>query len=190
MTRTLKYLCRSVAATGLLATQTMTSLAQDALDAHHSKAPSATTSSPQSPQAQSQPAQPAPSGAQMPGGMGGMMAPDHMPKMMQMMQEMHAKMMGAGMTLAPKGDASPASQAFNGIVSKMYQDMMISYTGNADVDFVKGMIPHHQGAIDMAKAVLAFGHDKDVKEMAEDVIKAQEKEIAMMNAWLKEHGHW
>jgi uncharacterized protein (DUF305 family) len=64
----------------------------------------------------------------------------------------------------------------------------MTYTGNPDVDFVKGMIPHHQAAVDMAKTVLAFGKDPDVKKMAEDVIKAQEAEIAWMKDWLKKHG--
>jgi uncharacterized protein (DUF305 family) len=50
------------------------------------------------------------------------------------------------------------------------------------------MIPHHQGAIDMAKIVLAFGKNAEVKKLAEDVIKAQEGEIAMMREWLKKNG--
>jgi uncharacterized protein (DUF305 family) len=88
----------------------------------------------------------------------------------------------------PKGDAGPASLAFNGINAKMHEAMNITFTGNADVDFVKGMIPHHQGAIDMAKTVLAFGKDPEVKKLAQEVIKAQEAEIAMMKEWLKKNG--
>ena len=71
---------------------------------------------------------------------------------------------------------------------KMHEAMNITFTGNADVDFVKGMIPHHQGAIDMAKTVLAFGKDPDVRKLAEEIIKAQETEIALMNEWLKRRG--
>jgi uncharacterized protein (DUF305 family) len=118
------------------------------------------------------------------GGMGGMMSGDQMP-MMKMMQEMHGKMMGGGMPMQPKGDTGPSSQAFNGITAKMHQDMAITFTGNADVDFVKNMIAHHQGAIDMAKVELAFGKDPDVKKVAEDVIKAQEEEIAWLKDWQK-----
>jgi uncharacterized protein (DUF305 family) len=71
---------------------------------------------------------------------------------------------------------------------KMHEEMNITFTGNADVDFVKGMIPHHQGAIDMAKTVLAFGKDPAVKKLADEIIKAQESEIALMNEWLKRRG--
>lgn len=128
--------------------------------------------------------------AKKPGGMmgGGMMGGDHMPKMMKMMQDMHGKMMGGGMAMQPKGDAGPSSLAFNGIAARMHQDMSITYTGNADVDFVKGMIPHHQAAVDMAKTALAFGKDPDVKKIAENVIKAQEAEIESMKEWLKKQG--
>ena len=119
----------------------------------------------------------------------GMMGPDHMPKMMKMMQDMHGKMMGGGMPMQPKGDAGPSSLAFNGITTKMHRDMAISYTGNADADFVNSMIPHHQGAIDMAKTVLAYGKDGDVKKLAEVVIEEQEREIAKMKEWLQKQGH-
>ena len=88
----------------------------------------------------------------------------------------------------PKGDTGPSSLAFQGINAKMHEAMNISFTGNTDVDFVKGMIPHHQGAIDMAKTVLAFGKDPEVKKLAEEIIKAQESEIAFLKAWLAKQG--
>jgi uncharacterized protein (DUF305 family) len=78
--------------------------------------------------------------------------------------------------------------AFQGINAKMHEAMDIVFSGNADADFVRGMIPHHQGAIDMAKTVLAFGKDPEVKKLAEEIIKAQESEIAMMTEWLRKNG--
>lgn len=169
---------------GLVAAWPMVLLAQETLHESHHPA-EAQTEAPQAakPDTDAQPATPAD------GKMGcGMMSGDHMPKMMKMMQDMHGKMMGGGMSVTPKGDSGPSSLAFNGIMMKMHQDMDLTYSGNADVDFIKGMIPHHQGAVDMAKTVLAFGKDPDVRKIAEDVIKAQESEIAWMQDWLKKKG--
>ena len=110
-------------------------------------------------------------------------------EMMKMMQEMHGKMMGGGMGMQPNGDTGPSSQAFNGVNAKMHQDMAITFSGNADIDFANSMIPHHQGAIDMAKVELAFGKDPEIKKLAETIIKAQEDEIAVLKEWLKKQGH-
>jgi uncharacterized protein (DUF305 family) len=87
----------------------------------------------------------------------------------------------------PMGDHGASSHAFAEANAKMHKDMMIEMTGNADVDFVRGMIPHHQGAIDMAKIELQYGKDPEIRKLAEAVIKAQETEIAEMNAWLSEN---
>ncbi|WP_047463684.1 DUF305 domain-containing protein [Rhizobium rhizogenes] len=88
----------------------------------------------------------------------------------------------------PMGAQGASSKAFNDAMGKMHKDMMITYSGDADTDFVRGMIPHHQGAIDMAKIELKYGKDPELRKLAENVIKAQEAEIKGMNAWLKKHG--
>ncbi len=72
--------------------------------------------------------------------------------------------------------------------AKMHTDMAVRPSGNVDVDFIRGMIPHHQGAIDMAKAELEHGTDPEARKLAEGIIKAQEAEIAWMQEWLKKRG--
>ncbi|MBY0226176.1 MAG: DUF305 domain-containing protein [Hyphomicrobium sp.] len=119
------------------------------------------------------------------GGMEGMMSGDPM-TMMTMMQEMHGKMMGGGMAMQPKGDTGPSSQAFNGLITRMTQHMTMPFTGDADIDFAKRMIPHHQAAIDLARTVLAFGKDPETKTLAESIIKTQKAEIDLLNEWLNE----
>jgi uncharacterized protein (DUF305 family) len=98
----------------------------------------------------------------------------------------HDPAMG-GMTMAP-ADASPSTQAFMDAAVKMHAAMDIPYTGDADVDFVRGMIGHHQGAIDMAQVVLEYGQDPEIRTLAQGIVAAQEKEIAEMQAWLAAQG--
>ena len=73
-------------------------------------------------------------------------------------------------------------------MATMMKNMAVPYTGDADVDFLKSMIPHHRGAIDMAKAALQFAKDPEVLKLAQDVITAQEGEIAFMSGWLAKNG--
>ena len=103
-------------------------------------------------------------------------------KMMDMesMQGMMKMMMPA------EGD-SESTKAFKQADMDMMHGMGVEYTGNPDVDFRTKMIPHHQGAIDMAKVALQFATDPSTKAMAEAIIAAQEKEIAEMQAWLEKN---
>jgi uncharacterized protein (DUF305 family) len=86
--------------------------------------------------------------------------------------------------LATPAIADPATDAYKAAMDKMMGGMMIPYTGNADRDFILGMIPHHQGAVDNARIVLQYGTDPEVRKFAEGVIAAQEAEIKWMNDWL------
>jgi len=71
-------------------------------------------------------------------------------------------------------------------VDKMHRDMMApSPTGNADVDFLAVMIPHHAGAVEMARLILIHGKDPLVRRLAEDIIASQQAEIAAMQGRVK-----
>jgi uncharacterized protein (DUF305 family) len=89
-----------------------------------------------------------------------------------------------GVALADHGGAK-AERAAMEAHHKMMAAMNVKPTGNADKDFVLMMIPHHQGAIDMAKIQLDFGHDPAIRALAQGIIAAQEKEIGEMQEWLK-----
>jgi len=89
---------------------------------------------------------------------------------------------------AQTGSDAPEARALRDADTKMHAGMMsVRQSGDADRDFVASMIPHHQGAIDMATIELQFGKDAETRQMAERIIAAQQKEIAEMNAWLAKH---
>jgi uncharacterized protein (DUF305 family) len=85
---------------------------------------------------------------------------------------------------AGKPPTDPVIPAYRRANDKMHVDMAVELTGHADLDFIGGMVPHHQGAIDMARVVLAHGKDPEVRKLAESIISAQEAEIAAMRKWL------
>ncbi len=88
----------------------------------------------------------------------------------------------------PKGDQGESSKAFAKANAAMHAGMDIEFSGNADVDFAKGMIAHHQGAIDMAKIELQYGKDAELRKLAEGIVAAQESEITFMKDWLGKNG--
>ena len=180
------YLQIIVAAAALAALPGM-ALAQ--VDPHH---PEAGGSAPSAP-----PAATAPGSSDQPAAMMQMMQ-----QMMPMMQQMMGMMQGMGGQMQPPAGTpghgmgaaamptgmSDASKAYMDAMKQMDTPMMEAIKAqDPDVAFVSGMIPHHQGAIDMARAVLKYGKDEKVKTWAGQIIKAQEAEIAEMQAWLKEH---
>ena len=111
------------------------------------------------------------------GGMGDMAMSQKASNDMMMAEMDHSKMDGAKMD-GSKMEGMDHSKMDMGGGSKA------AASGNPDVDFAKGMIPHHQGGVDMAKELLKTGKDPEMKKLAEDIIVAQEKEIKFLNEWL------
>ncbi|GAB4173863.1 MAG: hypothetical protein OHK0024_10560 [Thalassobaculales bacterium] len=87
-----------------------------------------------------------------------------------------------------RGAPAPSTAEFQKANDAMHAAMAIDFTGDADVDFVRGMIGHHQGAIDMARVVLRHGKDGEIRKLAEAIVTAQEAEIAQMRGWLAVRG--
>jgi uncharacterized protein (DUF305 family) len=73
-------------------------------------------------------------------------------------------------------------------IDRMHAEMAsIKPSGNRDVDFVRLMLPHHHGAVDMAKAEILYGQDAQIRRLAQEVITDQTSEIQLMQIWLKQN---
>ena len=85
--------------------------------------------------------------------------------------------------VADRPDASteqPFLSENDAAMNKMMADMTIKPTGDVDRDFVAMMVPHHRGAIDMAKAELKYGHNEQLRRIAQEIVVTQQQEIPVM----------
>jgi len=92
-------------------------------------------------------------------------------------------MSAAGNAGAPDGFRAMMIDA----TARMHAAMHVPFTGDADRDFARMMIPHHQGAIDMAMVELRYGKDERLKRLAQEIIVTQKQEIQVMNLVLGAH---
>ncbi|HSE66899.1 MAG TPA: DUF305 domain-containing protein [Gemmatimonadales bacterium] len=88
----------------------------------------------------------------------------------------------------PTAVTDSAWSALTGPIATMHASMSaVRPSGQSDVDFVNLMLPHHQAAIDMAKAELLYGTDQEMRRLAQEIITDQQSEIELMDLWLKRH---
>ena len=92
-----------------------------------------------------------------------------------------------GMAMPAPAGTAPSTTAYRQAMKTMMEKMDQPYSGNPDHDFVTGMLPHHQGAIDMAKVELQYGRDPALKRLAREIIASQSKEEGFMRGWLARH---
>jgi hypothetical protein len=77
-------------------------------------------------------------------------------------------------------DEGPFLSENRSAMNKMMADMTVKPTGDVDRDFVAMMVPHHQGAIDMAQAELKYGHNEQLRRIAQEIVVTQQQEIPVM----------
>ncbi len=91
-----------------------------------------------------------------------------------------ALLVGVGAASASCVGKSPFVIEREATVAKMMAAMDVKSSGDADADFVAMMIPHHQGAIDVARAELRYGRNEQLRRMAQEIIVTQQQEIVAM----------
>lgn len=84
-------------------------------------------------------------------------------------------------------DAAPSTAALGKAVEKIRNAGTVGYTGDADVDFIRTMIPVHEGAIAAAKVARDYGSDPDVRKLAESMLTQQQNQLDWMKDWLRHH---
>lgn len=90
-------------------------------------------------------------------------------------------------SMMPRENDSAATKGYKISMMTMMHGMPKDYSGNADIDFMRQMRAHHQGAIDMAEVVVKHGRDESVKKLARTIIQDQRKEIGEIDEWLKKN---
>ena len=96
-------------------------------------------------------------------------------------------MAGHDMSTHDMASMSPWATAYAQANDAMHQGMMVPYSDNPDLDFARGMVPHHEGAVEMAKIQLEHGTDPEMRKLAQEVIAAQEVEISFMKEWIAQN---
>jgi hypothetical protein len=91
-----------------------------------------------------------------------------------------AALVSAATSLAAGPVEAPFLAENEAAMNTMMAAMTIKPSGDVDTDFVALMVPHHQGAIDMAQAELRYGHNEQLRRLAQEIIVTQQQEIAAM----------
>jgi uncharacterized protein (DUF305 family) len=94
------------------------------------------------------------------------------------------KVLALALLLSVAPDASFTTM-MDDAMARMHMAMHVPFTGDPDRDFARRMIPHHQGAIDMALAELRYGKDERLRRLAQEIIVEQQQEIAVMQLALR-----
>ena len=98
----------------------------------------------------------------------------------------HGSHAGHSSSASNKSTTAVSTKKYQQINDNMHKSMDIKFTGDADKDFLAAMIPHHQGAVEMAEVVLQHGKNSKIRQLAQEIITMQKKEIAEMKQLLKE----